>query len=394
MSGRTSRFGFSKFGGTVTGTIIDDGQKYTSIDRDTLDRLLAAIELHDHHLGAVTSAPATGPDLTLVPSGGALRGGYTYYYRFSVVDADGNESIASPEVSQVTPALLAKPGLPQLNQPDPVPVGTLGAGIYYYALTAIRGAEESVLGPAIVVSLAAGTTSVQLLLPDYGLAESFQVWRMASTDRGYTRVEVINDPETDFIDDGTVPADPCAVDPSNAPPTYNTGVSSNAIDVDLPVGTVLGATDIGWRIYRSTRSGVYPTASLVALVTELNDEMDPDSGIVRSYTDIGNPLQNGLPMSFDQNMRFQPLVLDNASALPLTAGYPDYYPLVVGGILYVKLADTWVALGADAAGGGATILTDVSGARWLLDVDIDGALITVATVFPGPPTAPQNVTVN
>ena len=41
---QTARFKFNKFGGSEEGTLSDNGQKYSSLDRDTLEKLAAAVK--------------------------------------------------------------------------------------------------------------------------------------------------------------------------------------------------------------------------------------------------------------------------------------------------------------------------------------------------------------
>src|SRR6478735_4067558 len=225
MAGTTPRFGFNFFGAGTPGTISDNGQKYTSLDRLLLDRLLTAVEAHHHRYVPPTSGLSSAPTTTLLTTGGQLSAGYTYYYKVAVVDLEGNESIASPEAAQGTPTPLQPPAMPGLTG-DPSVVGSTGTllpGYYYYALTGLRGTEESTIGPAAMVNLVVGETAVQLDLPAYGAATSFRVWRMGSQDAGFTRIGIVNVGTDIFVDDGSTPADPCACDPGVAPPPFNTG---------------------------------------------------------------------------------------------------------------------------------------------------------------------------
>jgi hypothetical protein len=388
--GLTPRFKLSHFGGSVPGTINEDGQKFTGLDRLTLDRLLAAVEAHDHHYrvradtGATDPAPTTG----LLLGAGVMQGGFSYFYRYAVVDEFGNESVASAEAELVTPALLVSPGMPGLSSGQGT--GTLTPGIYYYGLTAIKGTEETPLGPAVVIGLQAGDTKVVLDLPAYGAADSFRIWRMGTTEPGYTRIAIVNSPTTTYTDLGTVPADPCSSDPGNSPPQVNTGIRSYAVNVTLSAAIDLTAAR-SWRLYRTVYPGIYSSASLVHEVVERTSEWDLATPLVRTWRDTGMPAVTGKPMSSDMNMRFMSFTLDTALSLPDPAGYPESYPLIVGSVLHAKRSGVWVELGGGAPA--TTILTSPNGSRFAVHVQDDGSLATTPTLFPGPPAAPINLTV-
>lgn len=343
MAGLTTRFKLNRFGGGTPGTIVDDGQKYTSLDRDTIDRLLAQVETHDHRFRPVTGGLSEPADAVLTVDAGTLSAGNTYSYRYSVVDAQGTESIASPIVSVTTPALLAVPGMPSVYTNGEA--GTLAPGIYYYAVTALRGDEETPLGPAAVISVITGETSVRITMPELGLADSFRLWRMGFSDAGFTKIAVVNTAE--YLDDGSVAADPCACDPGNMPPQTNTGVSNYGVTVTLPASVDL-TNARAWRLYRSSYATSFPTNSLVHEVVERTDEWDVTTPLVRTWTDVGDPAGTGAPQDSDLNMRFQPLSIESTTtALPDPAAYPDGYPYLLNGLLHVKTGTEWVRVEAD-----------------------------------------------
>jgi len=272
-------------------------------------------------------------------------------------------------------------------------VGVLTPGLYYYALTAVRGAEESPIGAAALTALQAGETSVLVELPAFGDAESFWIWRMGSTEPGYTRILLIDaGGATSYVDAGAVPADPCSCDPGNVPPRSNTGISSYGATVTLPVDVDL-ATAQSWRLYRTVYPGVYASASLVHEVVEREDEWDPLSALLTVWTDVGGRATSGKPMDSDLNMRFQTFTFDTAAVLPDPTGYPAGYPMLVGGVLYALLDGAWVAVSAPG-GGGSPIMTDNDGLRHVLYVNTDGSVDTIPTAYPGPPGAPSSLGVS
>ena len=397
MAGRTKRLGLSVVGGLERGSLVDDGQKYTSVDRHTIDAAFVQTEAHDHKFHPPASTGVATPT-AIVATGGRLRGGQAFYYRVSMVEADGAEGVAGPEITVTLPALLVPPGplATDMNETLPDPTGTLPPGLYNYALTALRDTEETTLGPALAVSVPIGLGGVRLALPPFGNADAVQLWRMHDSAAGFTRIAVIPEGTTSFHDDGSVPADPCACDPGNLPPTANVGASNYAIEITLPAG--ITPTGGGWRIYRSSVSGRYITSSLVHLVTELNDENDLGSGVVKSWVDVGDPLQLGMPQDTLIALRFQPYVFDGAVVLPDPTGYPELYPFMLEGVLHVLIGGQWEVVGAGSSGDGGAVgpavLTSPNGTRWIQTVSDAGASVMVETQMPGPSTPPQNVTVS
>lgn len=392
MAGRTDRLGLNYIGGSVGGTITEDDQKYTGADRITIDRSFQILEQHDYkHRPTVQLAkqPATGVPLP----GGRMQGGQTVYYRIGMIGADGLEQAAGPELAVTLPPLLNPPLMLSsgVDEQQPLPTGTLPGGFYQYGLTALRGNEETTLGPVLAVTVPDGTGAIRLTLPAFGEADAFRLWRQGSGDAGFTKVAVIASGATTFVDDGSVVADPCACDPENLPPQFNTG-SLYSVEVTLHPDAVVA---LGWRLYRSNRSGNYSTSSLVHQVVELYDENDLESGILESWVDEGGELGLGAPRDGALDLRPRAFTFDTAATLPAPAGYPEGYPFLHDGTLYVLRAGAWVPVSGGGGGGGglAPIQTSPNGKRWIQTVDDTGAIVMVETTFPGPPAPVQNVTV-
>lgn len=392
MAGRTSRLGLSIVGGDAGGTLTEDGQKYTSADRVTIDRSFQILEGNDYKHRPVAQLQSLAPTGVTVP-GGRLAGGQTLYYRVGMIGADGMEQAAGPELTVALPPLLLPPGVLSsgINEQEPLPTGTLPGGFYQYALTAMREDEETTLGPTLAVTVPAGTGAVRLVLPAFGDADAVRLWRLGESDAGYTRVAVIPSGTMSFVDDGSVVADPCACDPANLPPQFNVG-ADYSVEVTLHPQAVIAA---GWRLYRSTTSGRYSTSSLVHQVVELEDEFDLESGILRSWVDPGEELGLGAPRDGQLDLRPRAFTFDTAATLPAPAGYPEMYPFVHQGTLYLLRSGAWVAVSGGGGGGGGlpSIQTSPNGDRWIQTVDDTGAIVMVKTDFPGPPAPVQNVTV-
>jgi len=293
----TSRFNFEKFGGGLGGSIEDDGGKFSSTDRDVLDRILASLEVHAHTGGSRLGDPSAAPTAALGTAGGLLPG-VTYYYRISYIDRFGLESAASDEVAITTPPPVDPPFAPIVTTE---PGGTLEPGITYWAGTSMAGGVETPLGDPTLLTIEDNfTVNLDFDVLPTG-ADSIGVWRQGPADAGFTRIGETNPGETTFVDDGSVPGDPCACDPSLMPPEQNlTGVTSSVVitvpdaDTEL-VGAAPIDTVLRWRIYRTDTSGVYDASALVHEVVETTDGT-PATGLFTEWEDVGDPLQPGAPL--------------------------------------------------------------------------------------------------
>jgi hypothetical protein len=357
MAGQTPRFGLNFFGGDTPGSISEDDDKFTNEDRLTIDRLLSALESHSHRVTTTTPGPTAVPDADF-DTGGELDAGLEYFYVVSFVNADGLETAAGPEASVQMPDLLPVPGEVQA---DTGPGGSLADNTYYYALSGLRGDEETPLGDPVTVTVLSDEGTVTLTLPDLGDATAFQIWRMADTDAGYTRIGTSSTGQ--FLDEGTVPAGAYG-DPANEPPTTNTGVNAYSVTITLTgddLTNVQQATS--WRIYRSDASGNYSAASLVHEVVERIDQLDPTSALLTSWVDDGDALLTGSPKLLSQELRVAPFTFDSADTLPDPAGYPENYPILdASGTLNIKRNGAWVTGGVGPTGPtGPTGVTGPSG---------------------------------
>lgn len=342
MSGLTPRFALSFFDDETSGSLSDDSGKHTGEDRLTIDRLLGALETHTHRVNTITAEPTEAP-LLADGSTGSLSAGQTYYYVTSFVNADGLETAAGPEESIDLPDLLATPDAPQGETSNGS--GLLGLGQYYYALSGLRGSEETPLSEPAIVTLVADEDTVTLTLPALGDATTVQVWRQKSTESGWTRIGL--SATGTYVDDGSVPAGAYG-DPDNSPPLTNTGISNYSITVTLTAADqLLAVTANSWRIYRSTESGAYSAASLVHDVVERLDDDDPLSALRTSWIDDGDAPLTGSPKLFSQELVVPPFTFQFAATLPDPAGYPDYYPIVdADGIVYIKRSGVWTPVGS------------------------------------------------
>lgn len=340
MAGRTARWGFNLFDSETEGSLGDDGGKFTGSDRAVLDRLLAALEAHDHGGGARLADPSAAPSLALDTAGGSLEGGVTYHYVVTYIDQYGLETAASDEVSVTTPSQVAIPQNPGVST---VAGGALEQGLHQYAVTAHNGAGETPLsGISSITVRDQLSVEVSFVVPTD--ADAISVWRQGPTDEGFTRLATVGVGASPFLDDGSIPAEDCPCDPENLPPDENTTASESRVTVTAPVGDLVIPTDAErWRIYRSETSGVYGPTSLLADIADTT--VDGGSQLVETYLDDGT--------------------------VALTAGQP---PLTS----QTLLPSQELAGGGGGAGGGMLLLRASDGSVWQLTATDEGQIETLS----------------
>lgn len=356
----TRNFGLNYFGGNTPGGLDEDGGKFTGQDRIAIDRMLMALATssrHRHNTDALTEPAA--PSATL-DTGGGLPGGMTYAYCVTLVDADGLESLPSGEVVISTPDILEEPDEPALAED----AGSLQAGLYYYALTVIRGQEESIQSAQTSITLDVDGSGVTLTMPAPPAgALQYQIWRMNAADVGWTRIALVDATEgLTYTDDGTVVANTNADDPGQQPPLTNLGVAIYSVTIDLDPAdaaavTAPGSQIVAWNIYRTETPTAYPAASLVQHVVDRDDPLDTGDTslpLLTSYSDDGDILLDGVPPLASTRMTLSPFVFDQVDALPAAADYPEFYPLIYSGQLYVQIAGAWTQAGG---GGGQSFVS-------------------------------------
>lgn len=337
---KTQRFGFHFFGGDTEGALSDDGAQFTNRDRQTIDRLLASFETHDHAGGDRLADPTAGPTLTLFPEGGGLDADTTFFYRVSYVDKYGLETAASDEASVTTGSAVPAPPPPRV---EAIAGGTLDDGIYWIAATQLKGGKETTLGEPSLITIS-DLKTIHITFPE-GLdpaADQVSIWRQGPLDGGFTRLATLDAVTfVSYDDDGSIPADDCACDPSHLPPQNNETGSTARVQVDVPAVDIAVPTDVQrWRIYRTTISGNYDNASLVAEVADTTTEGGDE--LVGEFIDDGlTSLLLGQPLGTSQT-----------------------------------LAPSVEIEGGGGGAGGQFFLADSNGVVWRLWVDLDGAITT------------------
>jgi hypothetical protein len=295
----TSRYGLAKVG--PDDHLSDESYKFGVADRDILD-LLAYLGAEGHHhtggAGAST-APDSGPLVSLVTTSGILPSGRRVYYRYTLIDATGTETAASPEVFIDTPAAVSAPDRPTLS--FATTGGDLPPGNYYYVLSAWEGnsyQETAALNPQhVFVTGSLLTNTITVTFPELPFgADGFNIYRQTPNGPGYLFLASVDmtaaTPPTTYIDDGSTSADPDRIRP-----TVNTTQSTNSVNIAVPTPLEDGQS---WRIYRTFTAGDYTNSVLVTT------EGSP-------YTDAGTATGYGQPPA-------QGVSVGNPSKVLLTDG--------------------------------------------------------------------------
>lgn len=290
---KTNNFGLNYFG--AEGRISDEGYKFSDKDRRTLDALLWTLFNHDHQSEASAALEGPGannpPTLTLGTTSGTLPAGRDFHYKFSYLDASGNETAASITGSISTPDPILPPAAPALATASAG--GTLAAGTYKYALAFYQASGETTAPniATIVVPVGTVTNTVTITLPAIADgAVGWRIYRKSPADNEYYLLDDQAAPATDYVDDGSVNPD-C----TKRRKTINNTNSTNRVTVAIPASELpLDARVTSWRIYRTQTAGSYGAQSLVATVTSTTTEGGTD--LVTSYIDTGAQLGNGIPL--------------------------------------------------------------------------------------------------
>lgn len=295
MAGETSHYSLQKL--SQGDPFSTNGYKFTNADRDFEDRLLWLGAEGHHHTGAPATAtgPATAPSMTLSLTGGTIPAGTTVYYKYTLVDANGNESSGSPEGSISTPAQITEPASPTLSTFNSA--GSLLPGNYYYVLSAYTTTytqETLAKNPNyITVPTTTTTNTITLTMPSAPAgATGFNIYRKRPGGANYLYLTSVAAATTTWDDDGSVTED-C----NRILPVRNTTNATNAINVCLSGASPVVPVGSTWKVYRTYVSANYDN-SFLHWVTE---ETFTGSGIISPCTeDVGNATSAGKPPTSDQ----------------------------------------------------------------------------------------------
>lgn len=260
-------------------------------DGNKIDYLLElGVEGH-HHRGALPLySPGTSPGLTLTDTGGTLPGGNRIYYRWTLVDEDGQESAASPASFVDTTAGVVSPAAPTLA--TATTGGTLLPGIYFYSLSAYQGVNtvETMVAAAGFVTVPTGTSTntVTLTLPVLPTgATGFNVYLRKPGQSQYFYYAPVDmggaTPPTIYLDDGSDDQD-C----DRGLPEFNGTNQTFKVAILLQEQPAVGYT---WKLYRSFDD----TNWTVSYVTAVTTTTGSTPLVVLDYLDTGTTAVAGAP---------------------------------------------------------------------------------------------------
>ncbi len=348
MTEYTSHYALSKL--SQGDFFSDDGWKYTSADRELIASLLYQGAENHHHNGAAGAIEEPDSELSLALSttGGFIAAGTRVHYKYTLVNANGQESAAGPEAFIDTPSAVTEPGAPTLIGTSTG--GVLTAGNYYYVLTAYVDdpiQETRATSPAyLTIPAVTQTNKITLELPTLpGGATGFNIYRRKPGQTKYfwlTNVDMsVATPPTEYEDNGGETED-C----DRTIPFVNTTHGTNSITVSLPGATPACPVGYTWKLYRTYLNDQW-TNTLLSWVVEYTSE---DSGlIIPTYFDVGGATGSGSPPVFSQAIGSPSKIqLTNgaeaegtlpmgAFAFPVVAAFefPGTFTEIVGGVPWV-----------------------------------------------------------
>jgi hypothetical protein len=277
MADTTRRFGLTVLN-SPTDQLNTANYKFSDGDRTLLDHLLrVAVEAHTH-TGASISVVAPGAArLVAHPTGGSLPPNATAYYRYSIVDARGQETIASATASVNTPVPASAPGYaPRISAGS----GYMEAGVYLYACSACTfdSSQETPVGPTASATLADYGGWYLDLPPLPTGAHFFNIYRKGPRETELKYLVTMNPADRSFVDTGQVHTNQFR----NAP-VANTTYRTNSIEVNLPGPFPLGSWT--WKLFRTFDPANWDNSLL---------DWMPNTSV---YTDDGRATRPGYPPS-------------------------------------------------------------------------------------------------
>lgn len=295
MARYTDRWGLSILG--PGDALSRDGYKAVDADRRLIDRLLKYAAEDHRHTGITGQdrTPSSPLNLTRESTGGNMPAGARYYYRFTVIDDDGNESAPSPVQPIDMPAPVTVPQAPSATVLTGS--GTLRPGTYSYVLSAYKdtsGLETKATNSTTVLIPGSATApSVSIGFPTLPLgSDGFNVYRKSPNGMHYLYIDTIASPSPGdtWVDDGATPGD-C----DRSLPAANRTSNMSAVLIAYPGATPSIPDGWSWRIYRSQRPTDWANSYLVDVVPIGATPYTPVS-----YLDVGSATRIGAPPSAAQ----------------------------------------------------------------------------------------------
>jgi hypothetical protein len=279
MAATTRRFGLTVLDSS-TDQLNYANYKFSDGDRVLLDQLLrVAVEDHTH---TAQSISVVAPDVALLRVGsgdGAIPPNLAVYYRYTIVDARGQATIASATANTYTPVPATAPGYgPRLS----TITGFMEAGGYLYACSActFESSQETIVGPTTAGTLT-NYGGWRLDLPPMPTGgHFFNVYRKGPRETELKFLATLAASDRVFFDDGTLDTNRL-----RSAPQANTTYRANSIEVSLP-GTFVAPTDSWtWKLFRTYDPTNWENSLL--------DWIGPDN----VYIDDGRATRAGYPPS-------------------------------------------------------------------------------------------------
>lgn len=264
-------------------TLSVDGYSFQHVDPRIIDRLLeigAVGHRHDGH--AALADPTDVPTVSELVGGGQILAGQTVWACYTLLDADGGETLPSPAQSVTTPAPLDSPNDSPSLALD-TSAGTLLANSYMYAVTLTDGVGgETGLGPSAMIQRPPGPANARVVVSGLTAiataagAAGWRLWRSVGGGRyGFLAAGVT---ATDAYTDSGATSPDCTMNP----PSRNTTSGVNQVRVVVPNTQPAGT--VSFRIYLSddgsfgspALAGTYPIAD--AATNKDFPTLDPADG--------------------------------------------------------------------------------------------------------------------
>lgn len=338
-----------------------DNSAFQAENPAIIDRLLrvgATTHRHDAHTRLAN--PTLPVVVATTELGGTIPAETTVYVVYTLIDADGGETIANPAPGVVTtqPALVTPSTSPAAVLDTTA--GGLLSGNYSYAVTVTDGlGGETTLGPPVDVTIPPGYANARVHVT--GLAAiatnaggtGWRLWKMKDSGGWYM---VTFGSADEVIDDGTLCPD-CV----GRPPTSTSRTNSTSkLRVTVPGSQPAGA--VSFNIYATTSvDGFFLSPAL------LGNYPIAEAGVVKEFVALS--VQPGAPPAASQALpganQINPDtdILDwhwkrpvaNAAALPATGNADGDTRVTLDDHVIHVWDDTpglWFAVGAGAAPGG------------------------------------------
>lgn len=293
---------------------------------ELLDRLLTLFMGHRHD--GSTDGPdltAPGPPASVIEqaAAGKLPSGKVIFYRATVIDESGLESLGSPTAYVTTSPGVAPPALPAMEIDVLTSGGDLPAGIYQYAITAWVGSHmnettPSASVPVHLLSENGDEQQVSINLPALPAgADGFNVYRRFPNSPMMLRIASLTGEQEDPYVDSDPGGD--VSPPGIGLPTKNTSAYQRVVRVARPADVAPGTE---WVVYRS-----------------IEDETEWRSSRVGSTTaayldDLGAPTTfHSPPEAVPTYLNPPPVRPDEITALPLAIVLRTAGPVTTGDAL-------------------------------------------------------------